>query len=292
MGTGLVDTTVIDALTDDTGAGTDGTILDKAWFESLDEGQLITCTNWRITSAGVGFLGDTSNGNMTRGWTINQGAADDEAFCVKSSDIAHGTTGITETDTYFLITKKIASTGGALLTGLSEGIGQAAIELRGISVGDDTSKTTGGKAPCSVDAYAQSGTGAAAPGSNANIWTARAGAATRFLVDVEGDFHYDGADGGAYDAYDDAMMLRALTCVSAGSGVIRNQFDEMIAYNEQALIDAGLLGAPVEEGGLVNGAQVQRFLMGAVWQLYSEVKELRAQRRGLVSRVAGWLSRT
>lgn len=292
MGTGLVDTTVIDALTDDSGDGTDGTILDKAWFETLDEGEAITATNWGVSSAGLGFLGDSANGNMTVGWTINQGGADNEILCLKSSDVGHAMTSVTEADTYATLRKNAIASGGLRVTGFSEGITEAAIELWGLSTGDNTTKSAAGRAPCSVFAAKDDGGGSfGALGANANAFTVRVGSVgTVFLVDEDGDFHYHGTDQGAFDSFDDAMMLRALTLRTAGAGVVRSRFDDMVRYSEADLIEAGILGAPVSDRGLVNGAQVQRFLMGAVWQLHTEIQELRVEKRGLMSRIAGWLT--
>ena len=47
--------------------------------------------------AGIVFIGDTANAQMTTGLTINQGTADNEILALKSSDINHGMTGVTET---------------------------------------------------------------------------------------------------------------------------------------------------------------------------------------------------
>ena len=40
---------------------------------------------------------------MGIGITINQGGQDNEILALKSSDVAHGITGIAETDTYFFV---------------------------------------------------------------------------------------------------------------------------------------------------------------------------------------------
>ena len=57
------------------------------------------------TNAGQVILSDTSNGNMTIGFTINQGSQDNHIIDLKSSDIAHGMTNVAETDTYLTIKK-------------------------------------------------------------------------------------------------------------------------------------------------------------------------------------------
>ena len=62
------------------------------------------------------------------------------------------------------------------------------------------------------------------------------------------------------------------------SQIIKNKWDEFTTYNEQSLIDAGILGAPVvgvdlHNRGLVNVAQLQRLHNGAIWQLHSKLND-------------------
>jgi hypothetical protein len=65
------------------------------------------------------FIGDeTENSFSTPGLTINQGANDDEAFAIKSSDVAQPATTVTESDTYLRM-KKYNATGGGLISGFS-----------------------------------------------------------------------------------------------------------------------------------------------------------------------------
>jgi hypothetical protein len=104
----------------------------------------------------------------------------------------------------------------------------------------------------------------------------------KFIVDVEGDIHYDGS-AAAYDSYCDAQLSRALsnTMQAAScepSGIIRNKWDDFTSYNEQTLIDLNILGGPVvnvaaHERGLVNLTQLQRLHNGAIWQLHSKLND-------------------
>ena len=95
-------------------------------FTDIPEGMAATPANFNsrfqelVDSAG--FLGDTANANSTAGLTINQGAADDEALSLKSSDIAHALTGLTETDTYFSISKSYANNGGTYVKTVCEDV--------------------------------------------------------------------------------------------------------------------------------------------------------------------------
>lgn len=64
------------------------------------------------------FIGDNSNDKNFSGLTINQGDDDDEIISLKSSDISHTFTSITEVDTYGFISKN-TSAGGLKISGFS-----------------------------------------------------------------------------------------------------------------------------------------------------------------------------
>ena len=124
----------------------------------------IGTTNWvmylasghAVLAPGQNFINDTSNGNMTTGLTINQGAADNEALAIKSSDVAHGITSIAETDTYYSVVKVDAATGGGSFIGLSSGT--TGIVIEGLHVTDTTTKTTAGLGAVVIIGGLKSGT--------------------------------------------------------------------------------------------------------------------------------------
>jgi len=140
------------------------------------------------------FIGDTSNANMTQGLTINQGAADDEILALKSSDVAHGMTGITETDTYGVFKKVSSTSGGLTVNGYTDtGTGGAlALALGGV-LGEaaQTTKTTGARGIVNIDAAIKSGTGKTAAGADANLIAMGNDGTTRFIFDAEGSAHAD-----------------------------------------------------------------------------------------------------
>jgi hypothetical protein len=123
----------------------------------------------------------------------------------------------------------------------------------------------------------------AADGNIFGVRAYKSGWATVFIVDEDGDYHYDGADGGAFDYYDDPSLVRAMALATGGKDIIRGEWDKYVEYNEQTLVAAGILGDTVANGGLVNGAAMQRLHTGAIWQLNTkhmslveEVKSLRS----------------
>ena len=220
---------------------------------------------------------------MTLGITVNIGAADDEAIACKSSDIAHGITDQAETDTFGTISKAVSATGGVELRGLSED--EIGVMIRGGYTNDDTAKTTAANGAVITDARKKSGTAWGAAGADANVFVIQENGAARFLVDEDGDYWYDGADGGAFDEFDDALMVRAVALASSGRGVIRDKWDAFVKYNEDDLIDARILGAPVADGGLVNGAQLQRLHTGAIWQNRTKIEAQAARIQTLEQRL-------
>jgi hypothetical protein len=236
----------------------------------------------RWTLAGMQLINDSANAKMTIGLTINQAGNDDEILAFKSSDVAHGITSYTETDTYGVIKKNAATTGGLLIRGHSEA--NAAFELTGVATTDDTSQTTGGYAPMAVGSRKKSGTSAGALPSGANVFVVRNHATTEFIIDADGNYHYNGADGGAFDDYEDAQLVRAFS-LATSKDVIKTQWDEAVKYNEASLVEAGILGDTVANGGLVNGAQLQRLHNGAIWQLYQKIETQALQIENLESKL-------
>jgi hypothetical protein len=79
------------------------------------------------------LMGDTTNVNNTQGLTLNQLAGDDEIISLKSSDVSHGMTSITEADTYFYAKKIHGSYGGAWLRGFSDHASQPGMRIWAIT---------------------------------------------------------------------------------------------------------------------------------------------------------------
>ena len=74
----------------------------------------------RITDAGLLHLNETANGDQTIGMTINQAANTDEILSFKSSDVAHGMTHVTESDTFAYIGKSHGTIGGLEIVSASD----------------------------------------------------------------------------------------------------------------------------------------------------------------------------
>lgn len=217
-------------------------------------------------SAGL-YVNDTSNAKATLGLTINQGAADDEALALKSSDVAHGVTDFAETDTWLEALKSHATNGGATVRGFSANVIGASLE--GVSTNEDVTKSTAATAPIVLRAYKKSGTGLGTMGANANLVAVIHGASTaRFILDGDGDSHQDvGTAWTNFDDYDDIGLLTTLAHnISREGNRIRGEFHRWIMYHRGALEAAGLVTFNDDGHHFVNMSRLTMLLVGAVRQ--------------------------
>lgn len=219
------------------------------------------------TGAAKSYVNDTANAGMTVGLTINQGAADDEALALKSSDVAHGITDLGETDTYGSFFKSNATNGGLSIRGLaaSTSIG---VDVGGFQGTANTTKSTAGTGAIRLTGGLKSGTGFAALGANANILAVTDAGTTRFLLDADGDSHQDvGTAWTNFDEYDDIGLLTTLAHnISREGNRIRGEFQRWITYHRGALEAAGLVTFNANGRHFVNMSRLTMLLVGAVRQ--------------------------
>ena len=144
-----------------------------------------------ITSGGNVLIGDTANANTTIGLTINQGANDNEAFALKSSDVAHGMTDLTETDTYFSLAKASASQGGVNAQAFSDNT-EYAWYMQGATLASaNTAKSTSGVGVITMASATKTGTNRTTVTSDGNLVVMKNDSLTRFIFDGEGSGHAD-----------------------------------------------------------------------------------------------------
>ncbi|MHB0874575.1 MAG: RHS repeat domain-containing protein [Anaerolineae bacterium] len=220
-------------------------------------------------------IGGTANAQMTQGLTINQGAYDDEILALKSSNIAHGITSLTETDTFGFAKKYGATSGGLYVQGVTE-ITEALV-LSGIGVTDSVQKSTAGRGYVEIYGAKKSGTSYATPGANTNLLMIGDGSNgnAKFLVDIEGDFFYDGA-GSAYDDFDDVALCEALDATVGPAGALKRQWDDWTERNRQLLSEAGIVHYNDDSHHFVSGKRLARLHNGAIRQLAAKLE--RAER--------------
>ncbi|MBI2018940.1 hypothetical protein HYS96_04535 [Candidatus Daviesbacteria bacterium] len=216
------------------GATTSSNKLD-VWGNSRLAGTLTVDST--STFGGNLYINDTANASMTVGLTINQGANDDEILSFKSSDIAHGLTNITETDTYALFRKYNATAGGLELIGLVENSSATqGIRLYTFTTAD-TTKTTSSVGAIQIDTALSTGTGGGSFGADGNILAVGNNGTMRFLFDSDSQLYFvdsatgaQGIQGGAYsiasgDAYGITYQGGLLTLTGASTGsYLQNRF--------------------------------------------------------------------
>ena len=230
-------------------------------------------TNNRLNigvGAGIFYINDNSNADMTIGLTINQGANDNALLSFKSSDVAHGRTSQLETDTFVYFSKYSATEGGLFLeiargNAGNTGIGPA-LGLRASVQVDNTAKTTAALAPYLFDSGLQSGTTIGNHGVNANLFVIRGGGTGRFIFDNEGSGHAD-VEWVAFAAHDDLAMVRDMEATL----LARERPDQ--TYRRHALEEVGIIGKGSwhEEDGrlkaMVNFTKLAMLHHGALIQI-------------------------
>ena len=222
------------------------------------------------------LINDDANASSTEGLTINQGASDDEIISLKSSDVAHGITAVTETDTYMRFLKSGPNDGGGRVDGLADA-GGVGLEINGYYPTDGATRSTSANAPITMSAIRKdSSTGNPAdPAGDKNILALRARNTCRFIWDSDGDFHADSSST-TFDHYNDAHLVRAYD-LSHGKGVIKSKFDEFVDYQHENLAELGLVGR--EKDGtpnhFINVTGMQRLHNGAIWQQYTEMQKMK-----------------
>lgn len=235
-----------------------------------------------LTQPGGVFIGDTANTGMTVGLTINQGVNDDEILAFKSSDVAHGVTTITETDTFGYFQKVSAGTGGLRLVGLREVAASQAVamQIRGIGGSSDTARSTAALGAVLIDGLVGSGTSVASLAANGNLLVVRDNVSARFLVDVEGDIHMDATSNiNAWDEFDDVALL-------AGVREAMNPGLRLAEFVEEArpvLERTGVVRYNPDGHHFISLKKLHALEIDAMRQLYQGIRELKIGNRELRS---------
>lgn len=205
--------------------------------------------------------------HMTQGIALCQGGYDDNILSFQSTDVAHGITTKADTTVYAQFRKYVTSYGGLKLTGLCDG-GSTGLHLNGNSVSADTSTSTISGAAVEIDGWLKSGTTSTALGSTANILAVKTDATTRLIVKGDGDLRYDGT-ASAYDDYQDGLLAHDL------AQALSQQWHNIICYNRDALVDAGVLFPDDEAGTLfVSQKRLNMLTLGALGQAHLDRQRL------------------
>ena len=245
-----------------------------------------------IDSGGSVYVGaDTSNGASTLGLNINQGAADDVILTLSSTDVNHGDPGFgwsggAYDDAFALFKKAHAGAGGLEIVGIQddEAGAKSGFVIQSITsdAGKDNTHTAAGRAAVQLNVWGNDGGSATDIGDGYNLFgVARyyeggSGYNEKFIIDADGNFWFDGAAQTAFDEFNDTHLVRALdhARITPGSkDLIKSKWDDFVTYSESTLIELGILGDTIENGGLINMTGVQRLHNGAIWQLYTKLMD-------------------
>lgn len=229
------------------------------------------------------YINESACADLTLGLVINQGANDDAALVLKSSDVDHGITDNAETDTYGVLMKAHATGGGLRVRGMTDTDADpgGAIRLQGI-LGEaaDTTKGTGGRGVVEVISQVKSGTGATTVGADGNLLAVRNGATTRFIFDAEGSAHAD-VEWTTYDEHDDAALLDNLetTLTDWQRNPVKAEFGQWLTEEAAQLEALGIVHFDRDNPGhaMVNTTRLSMLLVGALRQMSARLNELEAQ---------------
>ena len=223
------------------------------------------------------FLNDSANGNMTDGLTINQTGADNEIFALKCSDVAHGITATTETDTYTTFTKVSAAEGGLYLQSFAEH--HRGFLLRSFCTSEITSDTSSSRANIAFNGVLKDGSSWTDQTSSGNVAAFENNGTTRWLIKGNGDVHQTTDAHTALDAFSDSEVCRVFDMEYANpASIIKSKWDDFInkESRQDQLIAAGLISkmSPEDEANgarpLFNASQLQRLHNGAIWQQHEK----------------------
>jgi hypothetical protein len=225
------------------------------------------------------YVNDTADANVTTGLTINQGAADDKIFTLKSSDVAHGMTEHAETDTYFAIQKVDGASGGADLYGYKDADGNAggAIRVRGyLGEAADTTKSTSALGVVSIDAAVENGADIQTLAANSNIVVFRNVTTTKFILDSDGDSHQDvGTAWTNFDTHDDLALLNLLSAhVTHKADPLRENFGTWLAQSRDELERLKLVTFNEDGHHFVNWSRMHMLEVGALRQMGARLERM------------------
>lgn len=251
-------------------------------------------TAGQVYTSGSIFINDNANTSGTIALTINQGPNDDEILALKSSDVSHGVTSVSEDDTYGRFKKLSATNGGLFMTGFTAATDGHATYIQGISNGASTTHSAAGKGIVQISTAVRSGTGQASAAANGNLLCVDDNGSVRFIVDVEGDLFADGSAPTIYDGPDDVALISAFDhhqSKISGQKLIESEWEDYTRYNEKDLIEMGLIGGPrvgvdPSQRGLINYTGMVRLHNGAIRQVGREVNELDHRTETLAEDVA------
>lgn len=267
----------IDCLVD----GTPGTndMPGRLVFFTTADGASSATERARIDSAGRVTIGGVTAADEATGpsLTINQGSWDEDILSLQSSDVAHGMTTHADTDTFGSFRKYSATAGGLTVWGLTED--QIAFAIGAFATNGDTTHSTAAVGAVTINSTKKSSTTVGAMATNENLFVIRNNGTTAFIVDADGDVHYDGTSTHWPDDRDDTLALHDLRQAVVPA---RRQRDAASIARLESLERAGIVSLTRDQDGEIveifeslKGGQA--LVRGALWQMYQRIQTLESQ---------------
>ena len=234
-------------------------------FHTTTDGGETLAERMRVTSGGSVLINETSNANVTLGLTINQGANDDEILALKSSDVNHSVSGEAEIDTYATFRKREAAYGGLRITGLSQS--NRGFAVYSIVGSGNATKSAAGFGAVNFHHYTRSGSGATVMGADENLFSIHNAGNAAWLVDEDGDVHYDGTTNAEHwDDYDDIALLDTVRAVTTNN--YGKTFSSWTEENKKVLHDSGVITFNDDGHHFVSTKGLNGLLVDSIRQLY------------------------
>jgi hypothetical protein len=230
-------------------------------------------------SSGKIFINESANAEMTIGLTINQDDNDDEIISLKSSDVAHGMTDETETDTFCAIEKNNVNAGGLQISGFRDanGLGHSGVSIfANVSASGLTAKSTSGFGIARIVSAVKSGTGVTNVNSGGNLLSVEDDGTVRAIFGQDGDLYLDTAlNENAWDAHDDLALLHGLRASLVPDGhELKRRFGQWIEYARPILERTGVITYNDDGHHFIATKKLQMLTIDAVRQMYERIEEL------------------
>jgi len=181
-------------------------------------------------------------------------------------------TSLTDTDTYGVLFKADALTGGMALIGYSDSI--IGVFIQGIVTTAQTEapKTTSSSGAVILSGALKSGTTKGDMSANGNLLVVRNRATTKFILDADGDSHQDvGTAWTNFDTYNDMELLDTIAFS------LREGFGTFLDENKTLLEKLKIVSYEEVGHPFINWSRWGMLMTGAVRQLSSRVEELETE---------------
>ena len=240
-----------------------------------------------INSSNQLFIGDTTSTTLGQGLVINGAANTSPNIELKSSQVAHGLTGTTETDTFGFFGISDA-TGGLAITGITETQESdsldSAVRIRGIQKSNvDSDSTANAGAPVVLEGVEHAGSNSftTALSADENIVVFKKGPAnntTTHIFKGDGDIFVDGSTTiTAFDDYDDVALLTAWNGAVTQDNRYKVEFKSWVDEHKDTLESLGII-APNSDGTFHYSIKnLNTLMVGAIRQLGAKVNKLEEQ---------------